>query len=405
MNTYPNQQRTNKEFTLAAGDTHVANFVDARKGYAFNSATIEQLQKPNYVTSTVASIAGAQVYAPYSDIQGEKRAQSPSTSERGVGVRGRLDSHQVVTTSETQNDHGEISSVARFRNKFGMTSPSKGMSEAKAEQQSTETLSFRCWCEGCHLSRGRIGGQNVEKNVWCTHLRTEKKQAAFTLAEVLITLGIIGVVAALTLPALLVKTKTSEYSARLKKFYSTMNQTIKMSELDNGPCEYWDYEKMGALSNGEESEQEEKDQYAQESSDKASAFLDKYIIPYVKGEKVDNFKWETMTLGLNIKAPGVKFPDGSAMYLKTGSCFDILFDVNGSNPPNEKGVDQFNFVYCNKENSFLKGQCFTPYVTQRERTNDRDWFVEKCATQNYYCAALLFIDGWEFKKDYPYKLK
>ncbi len=405
MNTYPNQQRTNKEFTLAAGDTHVANFVDARKGLPFNSATIEQLQKPNYVTSTVASIAGAQVCAPYSDIQGEKRAQSPSTSGRGVGVRGRLDSHQVVTTSETQNDHGEISSVARFRNKFGMTSPSKGMSEAKAEQQSTETLSFRCWCEGCHLSRGRIGGQNVEKNVWCTHLRTEKKQAAFTLAEVLITLGIIGVVAALTLPALLVKTKTSEYSARLKKFYSTMNQTIKMSELDNGPCEYWDYEKMGALSNGEESEQEEKDQYAQESSDKASAFLDKYIIPYVKGEKVDNFKWETMTLGLNIKAPGVKFPDGSAMYLKTGSCFDILFDVNGSNPPNEKGVDQFNFVYCNKENSFLKGQCFTPYVTQRERTNDRDWFVEKCATQNYYCAALLFIDGWEFKKDYPYKLK
>ena len=233
----------------------------------------------------------------------------------------------------------------------------------------------------------------------------DRRRAAFTLAEVLITLGIIGIVAAMTLPALLVKTKTSEYSARLKKFYSTMNQAIKMSELDNGPCEYWDYEKMGALSNGEESEQEEKDQYAQESSDKASAFLDKYIIPYVKGEKVDNFKWETMTLGLSIKAPGVKFPDGSAMYLKTGSCFDILFDVNGSNPPNEKGIDQFNFVYCNKENSFLKGQCFTPYVHQFERTKDRDWFVEKCATQNYYCSALLLMDGWEFKKDYPYKLK
>ena len=105
MNTYPNQQRTNKEFTLAAGDTHVANFVDARKGLPFNSATIEQLQKPNYVTSTVASIAGAQVYAPYSDIQGEKRAQSPSTSGRGDGVRGLLDSHQPVVTFETQNDH------------------------------------------------------------------------------------------------------------------------------------------------------------------------------------------------------------------------------------------------------------------------------------------------------------
>ena len=39
--------------------------------------------------------------------------------------------------------------------------------------------------------------------VGCAHLRTAKKRVAFTLAEVLITLGIIGVVAALTLPALL----------------------------------------------------------------------------------------------------------------------------------------------------------------------------------------------------------
>ena len=68
------------------------------------------------------------------------------------------------------------------------TSPSKGMSEAKDEQQSTETLSFRCWCERCRLTRGR---------------RVKQKKVAFTLAEVLITLGIIGVVAAMTLPVLL----------------------------------------------------------------------------------------------------------------------------------------------------------------------------------------------------------
>ncbi len=36
------------------------------------------------------------------------------------------------------------------------------MSAAKAEQQTTETLSFRCWCERCRLTRGRIGRQNVE---------------------------------------------------------------------------------------------------------------------------------------------------------------------------------------------------------------------------------------------------
>ena len=37
-----------------------------------------------------------------------------------------------------------------------LPSPSRGMSEAKVEQQSTETLSFRCWCERCRLTRGRI---------------------------------------------------------------------------------------------------------------------------------------------------------------------------------------------------------------------------------------------------------
>ena len=40
---------------------------------------------------------------------------------------------------------------------------------------------------------------------------------AFTLAEVLITLGIIGVVAAMTMPALIANTKKSEISAKLKK--------------------------------------------------------------------------------------------------------------------------------------------------------------------------------------------
>ena len=35
--------------------------------------------------------------------------------------------------------------------------PSRGMSEAKGEQESTETLSFRCDCERCRFMRGRKG--------------------------------------------------------------------------------------------------------------------------------------------------------------------------------------------------------------------------------------------------------
>ena len=45
----------------------------------------------------------------------------------------------------------------------------------------------------------------------------------FTLAEVLITLGIIGVVVALTLPALIANHREKETVVRLKKAYSTLS--------------------------------------------------------------------------------------------------------------------------------------------------------------------------------------
>ena len=171
-------------------------------------------------------VLGTTQHSQKENSQAEKRVQSPSTSGRGDGVRGRLDSHQADTTSETQNDHCEISPVARFRNKFGMTSPSKGMSEAKAEQQSTETLSFCCWCERCRLLRGRIGGQKCRKV-------DKQKRVAFTLAEVLITLGIIGIVAALTLPALLTNIQSKVRAERSRSVqYKFSLATEKMARLN-----------------------------------------------------------------------------------------------------------------------------------------------------------------------------
>lgn len=64
----------------------------------------------------------------------------------------------------------------------------------------------------------------------------------FTLAEVLITLGIIGIVASMTLPTLTAKTRKAEATARIKKFYSAMHQAIIMSEMNNGSCNNWEYE-------------------------------------------------------------------------------------------------------------------------------------------------------------------
>lgn len=62
---------------------------------------------------------------------------------------------------------------------------------------------------------------------------------AFTLAEVLITLGIIGVVAALTIPSIISHYNKVVMSARNKKFVSSINQAILRSTADNGLPHEW----------------------------------------------------------------------------------------------------------------------------------------------------------------------
>ncbi len=56
----------------------------------------------------------------------------------------------------------------------------------------------------------------------------------FTLAEVLITLGIIGVVAAMTLPALVNQTNGVQYKVGLQKGYSVLSQAIQRLNADQG---------------------------------------------------------------------------------------------------------------------------------------------------------------------------
>lgn len=55
------------------------------------------------------------------------------------------------------------------------------------------------------------------------------KKRAFTLAEVLITLGIIGVVAALTMPSLLAEHQKKVLETQLKKFSSATQQGLKLA--------------------------------------------------------------------------------------------------------------------------------------------------------------------------------
>ena len=55
------------------------------------------------------------------------------------------------------------------------------------------------------------------------------RKSAFTLAEVLITLGIIGVVAAMTMPTLINSTQGAQYKTAYKKALSVMSQAVVMN--------------------------------------------------------------------------------------------------------------------------------------------------------------------------------
>jgi len=56
----------------------------------------------------------------------------------------------------------------------------------------------------------------------------------FTLAEVLITLVVVGVVAAMTIPMVILKTEERETVARVQKTYSTIAQAWQKFQMDNG---------------------------------------------------------------------------------------------------------------------------------------------------------------------------
>ena len=66
-----------------------------------------------------------------------------------------------------------------------------------------------------------------------------KKNLAFTLAEVLITLGIIGVISALTLPSLIHKYRIKVLETQFKKTSSTIEQAVRATAIEYSMEDYF----------------------------------------------------------------------------------------------------------------------------------------------------------------------
>ena len=116
-----------------------------------------------------------------------------------------------------------------------------------------------------------------------THVDTcdGKRKIAFTLAEVLITLGIIGVVASLILPSVINNYQKKVVAKRLATSYSTISNAFAMAKIDYGDILGWDLPKDG------------------ENAKIAEDFIDKYFLPYF--DSYEKVGWMSFNIFYDIK--------------------------------------------------------------------------------------------------------
>ncbi|MBP7211242.1 type II secretion system protein [bacterium] len=229
------------------------------------------------------------------------------------------------------------------------------------------------------------------------------------MAEVLITLGIIGIVAAMTIPTLIANYKKHVTVTQLKENYSLINNALEEAASDNGGGSIGDlfgkYEDKSISAFTVETD-----------------FVNKYVKPYVNIVK----DYGAGTSSLNLK-------NGYHMYAQDGSNKDydvmmsyglglsngaywmfivnndgkawngmiIYVDINGFKGPNTFGKDIFWLCVApdtTKVITFLSDYRF-PRTELLNPSNP--WACSKKSIGDA-CAALIQQDGWEIKDDYPW---
>ena len=204
----------------------------------------------------------------------------------------------------------------------------------------------------------------------------------FTLAEVLITLGIIGIVAALTLPSLLSNFRDKVMVSQAKKSYSNFQNVLNKMMADEG---YTDY---AGIFNTDETQLQKVQKFARYyNSAKVCSSVNQgcgKVYPVKLATPTNNGSG-----GLSkeyFDFPRIVTTDGSAIYFRnirqncepftyqadikdsngfsTGEkqtitdtrCTTVIFDVNGENKgPNQYGADIHQVLILPKKLSVIEG--------------------------------------------------
>ena len=286
--------------------------------------------------------------------------------------------------------------VARLRNKCVMTC-------YLCPRPFGERVRERGYLATSHLSR--LTAFTLAEGATHVARWNNSRKIAFTLAEVLITLGIIGIVAAMTMPVLIQKTKEKETISKLKKFNSVMNQAFTIAKVQNGEVEDWGLQVAGQTAEPDENQQAINKQMTDKVWDILSPNLkitsrckrteddcqgyDRYSLD---GTKFGEFRPIAVfadgsviveTTVFNATCNGVR---GTSENLKH-ICGEVFVDINGPKPPNATGKDVFIFYFTKYG--------VLPAGTKDETVFTMDKYCNKGETNilnGYGCAAWIIYN-------------
>ncbi len=257
------------------------------------------------------------------------------------------------------------------------------------------------------VARGKIGSVEDMKgncftdkvySLFTTH--HSLKRPAFTLAEVLITLGIIGVVAALTIPTLMANHRKKVVETKLEKIYSVMNQAINLTNAEYGDVTNWIID-CGSSSS------------PTCSINEVENWFNSTIGKHIETLKTGKIKNKTNTNDILL----IYLKDGSILGV-TNYVYDMVFYVNSDAISNaQSGKNYFSFRFnpillshqnneeTQKDLKYSLKPTFEPYSNYWNGTREQliDGHSFSCAQNHAFCAKLIQYDGWKISKDYPVK--
>lgn len=169
-------------------------------------------------------------------------------------------------------------------------------------------------------------------------LKKDNYKIAFTLVEVLITLGIIGIVAAMTIPNIINFFQEQVLLTQFKKVYTELSQAYIMASREYGTADNWTsqqeiYTNLKQYLN-----------VAQDCSNNVGCFPNMYY---------NGLKGSPTTVNLYLNNSNwykLRLTNGTSITTST-NLSSLIIDINGDKNPNQFGYDVFYLSLSTKNES------------------------------------------------------